>query len=318
MDGDKEVWRLSSLQAPRPPNFDNKSLPRAHNPPDSGRTIDPRGQFEPYALLHMPEPTRAFRFVFPYLLVASSNTSFFWHVPSGRLGEIVSDTQRAGVTIDPSRTNSSTTTDVEALGTIGYDDEEQADDLDPAFDWFPEIPSPPVPPNHDALGSLVYVDHSLSYLILVGKEVLKVFERTERDPAVIGESTPDSASGGSVEWLPLQTGPKVLIRLTSAGARYGRWRYILTQECSSNPGSALVKHVVRITQQSWHLSRQRAGERRNLDAFVAGMCQSLTRAERIFTFSSPYFSLRESSFHSPFPRCSFGDRPAFPKICGTP
>ena len=276
MDGDKEVWRLSSIQTPRPPNFDHKSLPHPQNPLNVGRTIDPRGQFEPYALLHMPEPTRAFRFVYPYLLVASSNTSFFWHVPSGRLAEIVLDTQLAGVSIDPSRTNSGTAAAIELPESSVDDDEDQADDSEPAFDWFPEIPSPPFPPNHDALGSLVYVDHSPSYLLLVGKEVLKVFERTYRDLTRAEESTSDSATAESGdERRPVQTQPKVLIRLTSAGARYGRWKYILTREFKCTPGSALLKHVLRVTQQSWSRSRQRSGERRNLDAFVAGVSWSV-------------------------------------------
>lgn len=53
-----------------------------------------RGHFRAWALLRMPEMTRAFRFSYPTLLVASENTVYIWNVPEGRLVETIRDIQK--------------------------------------------------------------------------------------------------------------------------------------------------------------------------------------------------------------------------------
>jgi len=54
-----------------------------------------RGHFRAWALLRMPETTRAFRFLYPTLLVASENNAYIWDVPEGRLVETIRDIQRS-------------------------------------------------------------------------------------------------------------------------------------------------------------------------------------------------------------------------------
>jgi hypothetical protein len=50
-----------------------------------------RGTFVPYAVLQQPQPTRAYRFVYPTLLLASSDTwlAFLWDVPSCSLTQTI-------------------------------------------------------------------------------------------------------------------------------------------------------------------------------------------------------------------------------------
>ncbi|KAL0960998.1 hypothetical protein HGRIS_005991 [Hohenbuehelia grisea] len=87
-DGSKEVWRRAC-------DFD-ADTPCTASPPDilqiessaHARRLsqtDTRGHFKPWALLRMPVPTRAYRFVYPILLVAGTEAAFLWDVPSGRL-----------------------------------------------------------------------------------------------------------------------------------------------------------------------------------------------------------------------------------------
>ena len=43
----------------------------------------------------MPETTRAFRFSYPTLLVASEDNAYIWNVPEGRLVETIRDIQKS-------------------------------------------------------------------------------------------------------------------------------------------------------------------------------------------------------------------------------
>lgn len=52
------------------------------------------GHFRPWALLHMPDFTRAFRFSYPTLFAAGVNDAFVWDVLRGRLDETITDIQR--------------------------------------------------------------------------------------------------------------------------------------------------------------------------------------------------------------------------------
>jgi hypothetical protein len=52
-----------------------------------------RGHFRPWALLQMPESTRAFRFSYPTLLSAGANNAYLWDVPTSCLVETISNIQ---------------------------------------------------------------------------------------------------------------------------------------------------------------------------------------------------------------------------------
>lgn len=93
-EGDcKEVWRVASdfshIQEQR------ASLPDQRQQQQSLRSIadhhaTPRGHFKPWALLQSPIRTRAFRFVYPTLLVSGHLKALLFDVPSGELSQTIS------------------------------------------------------------------------------------------------------------------------------------------------------------------------------------------------------------------------------------
>ncbi|CAL1711315.1 unnamed protein product [Somion occarium] len=90
----KEVWRLKN-------EYDEVAAEMVSNAPDviqrqvgdlvtaSHPTTDGRGHFKPWALLNTPEWGRAFRFVYPTLLVASMTKSYLYDVVYGRLVQTI-------------------------------------------------------------------------------------------------------------------------------------------------------------------------------------------------------------------------------------
>ncbi|KAG0706677.1 hypothetical protein DFH29DRAFT_137501 [Suillus ampliporus] len=96
-DNSKEVWRYSR-------DFQDSDIPEDFKPDDSminasqdsaQRFASPtnRGHFRPWALLQMPEFTRAFRFSYPTLLSAGANNAYLWNVPTSRLVETINNIQ---------------------------------------------------------------------------------------------------------------------------------------------------------------------------------------------------------------------------------
>ena len=93
----KEVWRRSCdcTGTWRPA----ESLPRANQlraSEEAAQRHDSttrRGHFEPWAFLEMPEEGRAFRMVYPTLLVSGWNRAFLWDVPTARLRATIHDIQ---------------------------------------------------------------------------------------------------------------------------------------------------------------------------------------------------------------------------------
>lgn len=128
-DGNKEVWGRtadipcttrdgsavdSDPQTEPGPKFDPASVPDARQihvshlliltPPSltpstssassaPARSQNSKAHFTPHALLHMPEPTSAFRFVYPHLLVASLERAFVWDVRTGKIIETLEGIQ---------------------------------------------------------------------------------------------------------------------------------------------------------------------------------------------------------------------------------
>lgn len=97
-----EVWRRSNdarldedhSRLANPDPFQLESLHQAYKrcPDDLTSEYERhRGTFVPYAVLHQPQPTRAYRFVYPTLLLASSASwqAFLWDVPSSSLSQTI-------------------------------------------------------------------------------------------------------------------------------------------------------------------------------------------------------------------------------------
>ncbi|OAX37699.1 hypothetical protein K503DRAFT_719361 [Rhizopogon vinicolor AM-OR11-026] len=96
-DNGKEVWRLAR-------DFQDSDIPEDFKPDVSMITASEEavrrnpsstglGHFRPWALLQMPELTRAFRFSYPTLLSANANDAYIWDVPTSRLVETISNLQ---------------------------------------------------------------------------------------------------------------------------------------------------------------------------------------------------------------------------------
>ncbi|KAI0783060.1 hypothetical protein C8Q75DRAFT_785619 [Abortiporus biennis] len=93
----KEVWRLASEYNSTPQPVDNlpdsdqwKACEDAAN--QYGGMEGP-GHFKPWALLTSPEMGRAFRFVYPTLLVASFTKAYLYDIESAQLVQTIKDVQ---------------------------------------------------------------------------------------------------------------------------------------------------------------------------------------------------------------------------------
>ncbi|KAF8875089.1 hypothetical protein CPB84DRAFT_1796902 [Gymnopilus junonius] len=83
------ISHLTSFSSP--PTSTSTSTSSSSSSPDEPPNA--RARFTPHAILHMPEPTRAFRFVYPHLLVASLERAFIWDVRIGKIVETVEGIQ---------------------------------------------------------------------------------------------------------------------------------------------------------------------------------------------------------------------------------
>jgi len=94
----KEVWRLvDHCQAVvRPTTFPPDTIQLAHSSASESSSLgrNRRGEFEPWALLRSPEWGRAFRFVYPTLLVGSFLKAYLFDVESAQLIQTIENTQQ--------------------------------------------------------------------------------------------------------------------------------------------------------------------------------------------------------------------------------
>ncbi|KAH8087855.1 hypothetical protein BXZ70DRAFT_1067649 [Cristinia sonorae] len=93
----KEVWRLVSGPPIAPPNNSPPDIHQLRHREFAEKrhpNPDKRGHFRPWALLHCPEWGRAFRFVYPTLLVGSFNKAYFYNVESAQVIQVIEDTQQ--------------------------------------------------------------------------------------------------------------------------------------------------------------------------------------------------------------------------------
>jgi hypothetical protein len=98
-DSSKEVWRLAS-------DWDTEQQPEVSRPDvhqlrisefaERYGSANGRGHFKPWALLRMPTTTRAYRFVYPTLLVAGASEAYLWDIPSATLSQTIVETDLEG------------------------------------------------------------------------------------------------------------------------------------------------------------------------------------------------------------------------------
>ena len=91
-NGDKEVWRRSSVIPEH--DVDKSSAPdQSQLDVNDLQSPGTDGYFQPWAVLHMPELTRAYRFVYPTLVVAAYDRAYLWDIPSGKLIQTIEECQ---------------------------------------------------------------------------------------------------------------------------------------------------------------------------------------------------------------------------------
>ncbi|ESK83113.1 hypothetical protein Moror_6045, partial [Moniliophthora roreri MCA 2997] len=114
-----QILLLLSLSNHRHHLTHNKiSLPHLTAAAEYAHTY-PRGHFVPHALLQFPRPTRAFRFVYPTLLVGGWDEAYCLDVPTRTLAQTISGTQEPTVPINSSEDDDENIV-LEPLGEINY------------------------------------------------------------------------------------------------------------------------------------------------------------------------------------------------------
>ncbi len=88
---EKEVWRLAAEydHSPHPADEFQEAIAFTINRYPSTS----KGYFKPWAMLVTPAPGRAFRFVYPVLLIAGLSTAYLYDVESANLIQTIHNTQ---------------------------------------------------------------------------------------------------------------------------------------------------------------------------------------------------------------------------------
>ncbi|PPQ91158.1 hypothetical protein CVT25_003036 [Psilocybe cyanescens] len=319
-DGNKEVWRrtaeidsgtaaseaVEAISAPddrqkhvvnyinhltsNSPSFPPGASASSSSSPSSSASAhhNPnfKARFTPHAILHMPEITRAYRYVFPTLLVASLERAYLWDVRTGALKQIISGIQVIRTPEDEEGTAGSEDDDhSEDERDQPAQDQLMAEDID-LLDVLPPINF------HDSagqshsddddfsssddedeavqlprfLGLVRYIDLSARHVFFAGRYLLRIFSR--------------------------ETG-RCVMDIPSTRWRYGKWRWeIASRESMSRGGESAApegvdldsyekarregREVVRMPVRFSLEEYPRAGGRVVIDQFIAecsmGMC----------------------------------------------
>lgn len=89
MGGGKEVWRHAVDYDPMDVPLDNLPDADQFQAEEKAMVDQEFGRFVPWALLSIPELTRAYRFVYPTLLVAGYDHAFLYDIPTARLVQTI-------------------------------------------------------------------------------------------------------------------------------------------------------------------------------------------------------------------------------------
>ncbi|KAF8650742.1 hypothetical protein AX16_005054 [Volvariella volvacea WC 439] len=235
----------SSTPAANVNTEENSSLPQA--------TVPIAGQFVPWALLRVDEPTVAFRFVYPHLLVSSIDTAFLWDVRTGQLAQKIEGLQSL-----PARppwiqadNSAQTTANSQCQSGNGGGGQNSAlgfalvSAIAPSMAVVPftgigaagMLPTP-------RLGRLRYVEFSKRHVFVCGTKVLRVFSRETRRPVmdILGGKKGWWESSWGNAMLNGQEGEKPMRRIVRYDREYSEedrkegektWYYILGKSDSS-------------------------------------------------------------------------------------
>ncbi|KZT69695.1 hypothetical protein DAEQUDRAFT_669130 [Daedalea quercina L-15889] len=94
-DSDKEVWRLDTDFEPAqaPPHARPDSPQRIASLFAEARYPTTRGHLKPWCLITTSQPTFAYRFAYPTLVVMSMDTAYLWDIPSATLVQTIRDVE---------------------------------------------------------------------------------------------------------------------------------------------------------------------------------------------------------------------------------
>ena len=221
-------------------------------------TAHRNAHFTPHALLRMPEPTRAYRHVFPTLLVASFERVFLYDVRTGSQIQTLEGIQ----TIPPATGSGDQEHIADSSGEHEPPPQHDTGDQDMPLDSDEEPDD--VQDLSQLLGQVRYVEVSERHVFLAGPYVLRVFSR---------------ATG------------KAVLDMPSTRFRYGRWRWELSSRETVNEHGGRYdtyeeaqeqkREVVRLpTRFSWE--EYQTAERLVIDQFIAGTFSSIIIVARSY------------------------------------
>lgn len=183
-----------------------------------------RAQFAPYALFQMPQHTRAYRFVYPTLLVASLERAFLWDIRTGEMVQTLDGIQsvlpfgegqgNGAPAPHASPQGDQGMPEDESTGT-GHTSQHSGPESEPAatgndtyhppgqFDWILDADLEDEEEGDldflpEFLGVIHYVELSERHVVIVGRYLMRVFSRETRKPVLDLPST--MFRYGEVKW----------------------------------------------------------------------------------------------------------------------
>ncbi|KJA15540.1 hypothetical protein HYPSUDRAFT_194203 [Hypholoma sublateritium FD-334 SS-4] len=223
-DGNKEVWRRTEDNVE--PSTLVTSFPDARQIKMGERTstLCARAQFTPYALFQMPGHTRAYRFVYPTLLVANLESAFLWDIRTGEMVQTLDgiqdvlpfgEGQESDAPAPPASTpdhhgmpegESAGTSHASHHSDPGFEPAAAGNDTQHPPDQFDWIPDADLEDEEEGdldflpefLGVVHYVELSERHVVIVGRYLLRVFSRGTGKPVLDLPST--MLRYGAVKW----------------------------------------------------------------------------------------------------------------------
>ncbi|KAJ3508246.1 hypothetical protein NLJ89_g5857 [Agrocybe chaxingu] len=274
-----EVWRLQELGPPPlelelNPNSapDEQQLQESrwgvvgavntqYNYP---RTVDQdmidnlRVAFEPHALLHVPEPVSAFKFVYPTLVTSAKERAYVWDVCTGRVVEVIENLQEKtelGDAHPAPVVRPMPQLDVGNPVVIQQGVFNGVPGLLVMLQPLPqqEIEPPPTPSAELFLGPVEEVEHTDEHMFLMGRHLLKVFARAVPELRDLSGTFSPNAETTRLGGLVLE--------IPSFKMRFGRWRYTVRPRSGLwEDGSALVHHGLDVEERKWEPRKRNIAE----------------------------------------------------------
>ncbi|CAA7262367.1 unnamed protein product [Cyclocybe aegerita] len=258
-----EVWRLQELGPPPPEiELDPNSAPDEQQIQESRwgvagavntqynypRSVDQdmvdnlRVAFEPHALLHVPEPVNAFKFVYPTLVTSAKERAYVWDVCTGRVVEVIENLQEKTDLGDEHPAPV-----VEPMPQLELEDPVAIQQG--IFNGVPgflvilqplpqdENESPPPPSAELFFGPVEEVEHTDEHVFLMGRHLLKVFARAVPELRDLSGTSSPNADDETAH------PGELVLEIPSFKMHFGRWRYAVKPRSGLwEEGSALVHY----------------------------------------------------------------------------